>query len=79
MLDLCLDMNCHSCKENWTHTLSASGSYGRLAGWQADRQAGRQAGRRVGGQAGGWVGRRASRRAGGQANEIWIDFKIPIG
>ena len=22
--------------KNWTHTPSASGSYGRLAGWQAD-------------------------------------------
>ena len=29
--DSCLDVNCHSCEKNWTHTPSTSGSYGRLA------------------------------------------------
>ena len=31
-----LDANCHSSEKNWTHMPSASGSYGRLAGWLAD-------------------------------------------
>ena len=29
--DLCLDIDHLSCKKNWTHTSSTSGSYGRLA------------------------------------------------
>ena len=32
--DLCLDVNHRSCEKNWTHAPSASGSYGRLAGFR---------------------------------------------
>ena len=32
-----LDENCHSFEKNWTHTPSASGSYGRLDGWLANK------------------------------------------
>ena len=35
-----LDVNGRYFENNWTHTPSASGSYGRLAGWQA-RNAGK--------------------------------------